>query len=115
MEYCKFKDCQYKGCESHPNNTPAGAEVTEEGLEFLRHDCFEFQRLETQEKIRNMTRREAWEIIHDLKNPSIKDEMKGAAIRLGILRLETHNSVTKAVMLEVIRYLFKLCFEETGG
>ena len=38
------------------------------------------------------------------------DEEKGAAI-LQILKMETHNSVTKAAMLKVIRYLLNLAFD----
>ena len=62
MEYCKFDICPHHGCENHPRNMPEGEKVTEEGLEFLRKDCFFFQELETEDKIRNMTYGQAFAI-----------------------------------------------------
>ena len=70
---------------------------------------------DVQKEVRNMTYGKAFAILRDLGKPDIPDEMKGAAIRKAILNMETHNGVTKAVMVNVIRYLFNLCFEEVEG
>ena len=115
MEYCKFDICPHHGCENHPRNMPEGEKVTEEGLEFMRKDCFFFQELETEDKIRNMTYGQAFAILLDLENEKTPKKMKGAAIRKVILNMETHNAVKKDLMVEVIRYLFGLCFKEPEG
>lgn len=52
----------------------------------------------------------AYAIFANIDSPDYTDEEKGAAI-LQILKMETHNSVTKAAMLEVINYLLRLAFE----
>lgn len=52
----------------------------------------------------------AYAIFANIESPDYTDEEKGAAI-LQILKMETHNSVTKAAMLEVINYLLHLAFE----
>lgn len=46
----------------------------------------------------------AYTIFCDIENPKISDEEKGAAI-WKVVNMETHNSITKAEMLKVIRYL----------
>ncbi len=55
----------------------------------------------------------AYAIFYDIENPEIPDEEKGAAI-WKVVNMETHNSVTKAAMLKVIRYLMGLAFELPG-
>lgn len=62
-----------------------------------------------------MTFGDAFTILGNLEDPDTPDVLKGAAIRKAILNMETHNSVTKVLMVKVIRYLFDLCFEETEG
>lgn len=52
----------------------------------------------------------AYAIFANIDSPDYTDEEKGAAI-LQILKMETHNSVTKAAMLKVINYLIRLSFE----
>ena len=52
----------------------------------------------------------AYAIFANIDSPDYTDGEKGAAI-LQILKMETHNSVTKAAMLKVIRYLLILAFE----
>lgn len=126
MDYCKFDDCPYHGCENHPIAMPEGEKVTEDGLDRLRNECEEFRAreddearakadAEIQKEIRNMTYGKALAILRDLGKPDTPDVLKGAAIRKVILEMETHNAVTKGVMVNVIRYLFNLCFEETEG
>lgn len=53
-------------------------------------------------------------IFHNINSPEWTDEEKGTAIKI-VAEMETHNGVTKAAMLEVIKYLLGLCFEEDGG
>lgn len=52
----------------------------------------------------------AYAIFTNIDSPDYSDEEKGAAI-LTILKMETHNSVTKASMLKVIDYLLHLAFD----
>ena len=52
----------------------------------------------------------AYAIFANIDSPDYTDGEKGAAI-LQILKMETHNGVTKAAMLKVIRYLLNLAFE----
>jgi hypothetical protein len=52
----------------------------------------------------------AYAIFANIDSPDYTDEEKGAAI-LAVLKMETHNSVTKAAMLKVIDYLLRLAFE----
>lgn len=54
---------------------------------------------------------EAWLVFNDINNDKYTDEEKGTAIKM-IADMATHNSVTKKKMLDVIRYLWNLCFEE---
>ena len=54
--------------------------------------------------------REAYTIFCDIESKAYTAEQKGTAI-LRILGLETHNSVPKAAMLNVIRYLLNLAFD----
>jgi len=51
-------------------------------------------------------------IFYNINSPEYTDEEKGTAIKI-IAGMETHNGVTKAAMLEVIKYLWGMCFEET--
>ena len=55
--------------------------------------------------------REAWLIFTNINTDKYTDEEKGEAIKM-IADMPTHNSITKAKMLDVIKYLWNLCFEE---
>jgi hypothetical protein len=59
---------------------------------------------------------DAIRIFTDIDSAEYTDEQKGAAI-LAVIGMETHNSIKKAAMLKVIRYLLNLAFEvpEDGG
>lgn len=48
-------------------------------------------------------------IFDDIYSPGLTDIERGEAIRT-VLDMETHNSVTKAAMLDVIRYLWDMVF-----
>ena len=49
-------------------------------------------------------------IFDNIENASESIEEKGAAILI-VMNMETHNSVTKASMLKVIRWLWDRAFE----
>ena len=49
-------------------------------------------------------------IFDNIENASESIEEKGAAIYI-VMNMETHNSVTKASMLKVIRWLLERAFE----
>ena len=56
----------------------------------------------------------AYAIFANIESPDYTDEEKGAAI-LQILKMETHNSVTKASMLKALRWLLELSFDIEEG
>ncbi len=49
-------------------------------------------------------------IFNDINRPGLTDIERGEAIKV-VMEMETHNSVTKAAMLEVIRYLWNMIFQ----
>lgn len=53
---------------------------------------------------------EACRIFCNIEAAENPDEEKGMAI-YKVCQMETHNSITKAQMLNVIRWLLRLCFE----
>lgn len=53
---------------------------------------------------------EAFLIFENIESEEYTDEEKGESI-LTILKMETHNIITKAAMLNVIRYLLNLAFD----
>lgn len=57
-----------------------------------------------------MNKGEAVAIFQDIWNDDRTDEEKGLAIIL-VSEMETHNSVTKNQMLEVIKWLWSRSFE----
>lgn len=61
-------------------------------------------------KMKRMTMGDAYIIFQNIDAPDIEDELKGLAVQK-IISLETHNGVTKDMMVNVIRYLMGLCFE----
>jgi hypothetical protein len=61
-----------------------------------------------------MTKGVARAIFEDINRPDFSDIEKGTAIKI-VLDMETHNSVTKDSMLQVIRYLWDMCFTEDRG
>ena len=50
-------------------------------------------------------------IFRDIFRPGLTDIERGEAIKK-VLDMETHNSITKAEMLQVIRYLWNMVYEE---
>jgi hypothetical protein len=53
---------------------------------------------------------EAYKIFYDIESQEYTDEEKGMAI-YRVLKMETHNSVTKDAMLKVIAWLLGMAFE----
>lgn len=49
-------------------------------------------------------------IFNDINRPGLTDIERGEAIKV-VMEMETHNSVTKAAMLGVIRYLWNMIFQ----
>jgi len=52
----------------------------------------------------------AYGIFMNIDSADYTDDEKGTAI-LHVLRMETHNGITKAAMLKVIDYLLHLAFD----
>lgn len=50
-------------------------------------------------------------IFRDIFRPGLTDIERGEAIKK-VLDMETHNGITKAEMLQVIRYLWNMVYEE---
>ena len=50
-------------------------------------------------------------IFNDINRPGLTDIERGEAIKV-VMEMETHNSVTKAAMLQVIRCLWNMVFTE---
>lgn len=57
-----------------------------------------------------MNKGRALAIFENIENASERAEEKGMAIRI-VMNMATHNSVTKASMLKVIRWLWNRAFE----
>ena len=57
-----------------------------------------------------MNKGRALAIFENIENASESAEEKGMAIHI-VMNMETHNSVTKASMLKVIRWLWDRAFE----
>lgn len=55
----------------------------------------------------------AFALFKDIQNPGFSDLEKGAAIKV-VMDAATHNSITKADMLLVIRWLWNMVFEEAA-
>jgi len=49
-------------------------------------------------------------ICNDINHCGLSDDEKGLAIYT-MMNMETHNSITKKTLLDIIKYLFQLCFD----
>ncbi len=107
MKYCNYEGCPLTACEKHPKKHPADVEA--EGLSGNCASLFTWR-----EQRKRMRVGEAYSIFHNIDDPKITDEEKGLAI-WRVASMETCNSVTKAAMVKVIRYLLGLCFELPEG
>ena len=61
-----------------------------------------------------MNKGRALAIFENIENASVSIEEKGLAIYI-VMNMATHNSVTKASMLKVIRWLLDRAFEIDQG
>lgn len=107
MKICSYEGCPLTACEKHPKKHPPDVEA-----EDLSGNCYDLWAWRKQRK--GMLVGEAYSIFHNIDDPNITDEEKGLAI-WKVASMETHNSVTKAAMVKVIRYLLGLCFEPPEG
>ena len=53
---------------------------------------------------------EAYAICKNINDCDRSDNDKGLAIYI-MMNMETHNGITKQELIEIIRYLHKLCFD----
>ena len=112
MIYCVRTSCPFKDCENHNGHAPNGIAVTVQDMD---KDCSRYGNYLAAEsakdaKLKRMTMGDAYIIFRSIDAPGVEDELKGLAI-WKIANLETHNGVTKDMMVKVIRYLLGLCFE----
>lgn len=112
MEFCRTCKCPFEDCQHHPHHAPNGIAYTSLPMD---RDCkrlagYLADEAAKEDRIRHMTFGGAYAIFKDIENPDISAEEKGTAI-LKIINMETHNSVTKAMMLKVIRWLLELAFD----
>ena len=61
-------------------------------------------------QMERMTLGDAYAIFANIDTVELADEVKGLAV-WKIARMETHNGVTKDMMVKVIRWLLELAFE----
>lgn len=107
MAYCNYEGCPLTACEKHPKKN-----TSREYAEDKSGNCYNLFAWRKQQA--GMTLKEAVSIFYNIDDPKITDEEKGLAI-WKVIRMETHNSVTKAAMVKVIRYLLGLSFETPEG
>lgn len=112
MEYCGNPKCPLMDCEHHSCHAPGGCAYTTWRMDLSCKRLADYQAEEAAkaERIRRMNTGTAWAIFQNIDNPEISTEEKAAAI-FKIINMETHNSVTKASMLKVIRWLLELSFD----
>lgn len=112
MNYCNNQKCPFLDCDHHIEHAPRGVAVTTLDMD---KDCkrrWNYLATEAAKdaKMKRMTMGDAYIIFKSIDAPDIEDELKGLAIQK-LISLETHNGVTKDMMVNVIRYLMGLCFE----
>ena len=61
-------------------------------------------------EVRMLSKGEAYMIFNDIENSKYTNEEKVIAVYI-IMNMETHNSVTKADMLNVIRWMWNSHYE----
>lgn len=104
MTNCNYEGCPLTACKKHPKKHPADVEA-----EDMSEGCADLEAWRKRMRVR-----EAYSIFYNIDDPKITDEEKGLAI-WRVASMKTHNSVTKAAMVKVIRYLLGLCFELPEG
>lgn len=116
MEFCRKSKCPFTDCVHHPNHALRGFAYTAKDMD---KDCkrladYLVDEAQKEDRIRRMTLGDAYIIFQNIDSPTISTEEKAAAIHK-IINMETHNGVTKAMMLKVIRWLLELSFDIQEG
>lgn len=116
MEFCRKTKCPFTDCEHHPGHAPRGFAYTATPRD---KDCkrladYLVDEAKKEDRIRRMTLGDAYIIFQNIESDKISTEEKAVAIHK-IINMETHNSVTKAMMLKVIRWLLELSFDIQEG
>ena len=116
MEFCRKHDCPITDCKYHQKRAPFGIAYTardmDTGCKRLADHLAEEAAKE--ERIQKMDMGTAYVIFQNIDALDISDEEKAAAI-FKVVNMETHNSVTKASMLKVLRWLREFSFEIKEG
>lgn len=116
MKYCINSACPFKDCQHHTCHAPRGFAVTVCDMDKTcrRYIDWLAEEVARKERMKNMTIGTAVGIFRNIDREDIHDEEKGTAI-LMVLDMPTHNSITKDMMLRVIRYLLHLAFDFEEG
>lgn len=116
MEYCGNPKCPLTDCEHHSCHAPGGCAYTTWRMDLSCKRLADYQAEETakEERIQKMDMGTAYVIFQNIDALDISDEEKAAAI-FKVVNMETHNSVTKASMLKVLRWLLEFSFEIKEG
>lgn len=114
MEFCRKHKCPFGDCEHHPSHAPNGFAYTAKEMD---KDCERLADYRTNEKylqdrLARMSMGDAYFIFQNINADNITDAEKALAVKK-IAEMETHMGVTKAMMLEVIRWLLDQAFEIT--
>lgn len=112
MTYCDNSQCPFQDCQHHIRRAPRGFAVT---AREMSNTCERYaDHLEAEEtkkeQMRRMTMGDAYAIFTNIDTVELDDEVKGLAV-YRIANLETHNGVTKDMMLKVIRWLLGMAFD----
>lgn len=112
MEFCRKHNCPLEDCEHHPHHAPRGFAYTTIDMDKGCKQLADHLAAEAAkgERIQKMSLGTACVIFHNIDNPDISEEEKAAAI-FKVINMETHNGVTKASMLKVLRWLLELSFD----
>lgn len=114
MDFCRRTKCPFEDCEHHASHAPNGFAYTAVPMD---KDCERLADYRTneaylQDRLNRMSMGDAYSIFQKINDDSITDAEKALAVKK-IMEMETHMGVTKAMMLEVIRWLWNQAFEIT--
>lgn len=112
MEFCRESKCPFKDCDDHPRRAPFGFAYTAKPLDenCERLAAHRAEEAAQQDRLARMTLGDAFIIFQNINADKFTDPEKALAIKK-IAEMETHMGVTKAMMLEVIRWLLDQSFE----
>lgn len=112
MKYCQNSQCPFPNCESHIKHAPRGFAVTTTDMDktcqrLIQHQADEEAK---RKRMEEMTLGTACMICMSIEREDVSVEEKGLAI-WKMLHMETHNSITKAGLLNIIRFLMGLAYD----